>query len=366
MTQELDNHGETDQLENEEKEKVASEKRQLEKELFEQVHLRRAQQRAVRDRLQFSTAVVSILIGVVALSVREELSYFFNSNRLLFLSVGIGFIGAGAALVMLQYLRGAMSADLLDLSSASSLGGGMKIQSAGETDMHRKVSDLQDEILTLRSAMDLSSSISRHASSDETEPALSDIAARLGERLSDDASQAAHIKEIRATFFHSRDRLEQELRSLGFRGNLNLVIGVLTSAVAIGLLAFMVLGTAQNFDTLPAILSHYVPRISVVLFIEVFSFFFLRLYRATLLEIRVYQGDITSLCIKQIAVEAAWTNLNTSDRTSLSKDLMASSLASERKASDSEKPAVDPKLVSELLQKFGEVILKKEKKEEQS
>lgn len=365
MTQEHDDHGERDQLEHEHLERIAEEKRAEERKRLEQDLLNRALVRARRNRLQFSTAIASTLAGFVVLFGRNELLDFFPPNSRIFVyALGIAFLGTGAALVMLQYLRGAMSSDLLDLGSGTSIGGGLKIQSAREIDLDRQISDLHDEMLTLRTAIDLSSSISSHASSIDSETSISDIAARLDERLSDDASQAAHIREIRATFVHSRDRLEHELQSLGFRGNLNLVIGVLTSVFAIGLLSFMVVGTAQNFDNLPSILSHYVPRISVVLFIEVFSFFFLRLYRTTLSEIRTYQGDITNLCLKQIAVEAVWGNIDNSSRTSLSKDLIASAMPSDRKASDSEKPAVDPKLVAELLQKFGEVILKKGKKDE--
>ncbi|MBI5525005.1 MAG: hypothetical protein HY897_01580 [Deltaproteobacteria bacterium] len=44
-----------------------------------------------------------------------------------------------------------------------------------------------------------------------------------------------------------------------------------------------------------AALSHYVPRITTVTFIEVFAFFFLKLYRASLIEIKFYQNELTSL-----------------------------------------------------------------------
>ncbi|MBI5526758.1 MAG: hypothetical protein HY897_10535 [Deltaproteobacteria bacterium] len=91
---------------------------------------------------------------------------------------------------------------------------------------------------------------------------------------------------------------------------MNLTIGVITTGFALGLLAYMIFDESTSPDTFAAALSHYVPRVTTVTFIEVFSFFFLRLYRTSLEEIRFYQNELTSLAGHQIALE---TSRQTSD-----------------------------------------------------
>jgi hypothetical protein len=100
--------------------------------------------------------------------------------------------------------------------------------------------------------------------------------------------------------------LEQEVAALSRRGNLNLVIGGITTLVAVGLLIFLV--AAQPADARLSIAEqglHYLPRLSIAIFIELFSFFFLRLYRAGLEDIKFFQNELTNVETKYAALEAA-------------------------------------------------------------
>ena len=77
-----------------------------------------------------------------------------------------------------------------------------------------------------------------------------------------------------------RRRLTSEVDALRRRANSNLAIGSVTTVLAMTSLAYVALGRETTFDTGTSILSYYVPRISFVIFIEVFAYFFLRLYKA--------------------------------------------------------------------------------------
>ena len=59
------------------------------------------------------------------------------------------------------------------------------------------------------------------------------------------------------------------------------------------------------FGKATEVLSYYIPRISTIAFIEVFAFFFLRLYKATIAEEKFYQNELTSRTARQTALEAA-------------------------------------------------------------
>ena len=100
-------------------------------------------------------------------------------------------------------------------------------------------------------------------------------------------------------------RLMDEVKSLTKRGNVNLAIGSATSLMAAAILLLLVTRDHSSLTEMTAMLSYYLPRISVAIFIEIFAFFFLRLYKNGLSEIMYYQNELTSLETKMLALEIA-------------------------------------------------------------
>ncbi|MBK1650538.1 hypothetical protein CKO36_18730 [Rhabdochromatium marinum] len=49
----------------------------------------------------------------------------------------------------------------------------------------------------------------------------------------------------------------------------------------------------------------YLPKLSLVLLIELFAFFFLKLYRYSLMEVKYFQNEITSCEIKMMGLVAS-------------------------------------------------------------
>jgi hypothetical protein len=108
-------------------------------------------------------------------------------------------------------------------------------------------------------------------------------------------------QELKAT----KLRLLDEVSALTRRGNLNLVIGGFTTIIAVVLLGYVVL-TAESVPlTVDSFLWHYAPRLTISIFIQIFSFFFLKLYRNSLEDIKYFQNELTNLHSKFIALEAA-------------------------------------------------------------
>lgn len=104
-----------------------------------------------------------------------------------------------------------------------------------------------------------------------------------------------------------RGRLTGELKDLTKRGNLNLTIGILTTLGAISALFWGLIATQPNPQETHAVglLRHYLPRLSFAIFIEVFSFFFLRLYKNSLEDIKYYHNELTNLDSRLLALEIA-------------------------------------------------------------
>ncbi|AVF66041.1 hypothetical protein LRL27_004738 [Vibrio alginolyticus] len=132
-----------------------------------------------------------------------------------------------------------------------------------------------------------------------------DLVAKFEADYADVALKKFQLSQAKEKFRKSIDRLSKEIDTLTRRANLNLVIGVLTTAIAVSLLTYMVLSNDTKLDTLTDLFSYYVPRVTVVIFIEVFSFFFLKMYKSNLSEIKFYQQEITKISTQQVIYESA-------------------------------------------------------------
>jgi len=112
---------------------------------------------------------------------------------------------------------------------------------------------------------------------------------------------------LRERYMECRDRLQQEVSALSRRGNVNLTLGFLATSLALGVLAWISFQLPSPDDVLDwgDLVTRYVPRVALAVFIQVFAFFFLRLYKATLQETKYFQNEITNLDMYGISLEAA-------------------------------------------------------------
>ena len=120
--------------------------------------------------------------------------------------------------------------------------------------------------------------------------------------------------EFRKEMFDWRDeivsRLANELSKLAKRGNLNLVIGIMVAFLGMSLLGYFVffdevVEKSQKDPSFENFLYLFIPRISLVVIVEIFSYFFLRLYSLSLIEIKYFQNELTNVQTKYSALKAA-------------------------------------------------------------
>lgn len=151
---------------------------------------------------------------------------------------------------------------------------------------------------------------------------------------------AKQISQVRQYNDSSRSRLKEEVDDLGRRGNLNLIIGMVTTLFAIALLVYLVLTVQVDSSKGEILLLHYIPRLSVIVFIEIFSFFFLRLYRSSLEGITYFQNELTNIDARSTAIEVAFS---TGDKTVLIGliDTLAKTERNFRLAKDESTPALE-------------------------
>ncbi len=124
----------------------------------------------------------------------------------------------------------------------------------------------------------------------------------------------------------TKNRIYKEIDSLDRRGSLNLVLGVITAAIGILVLVFFVISALVDTKSTADYLIGFLPRFSIVVLIEMFSFFFLRLYKASLSEIKYFQNEATNIEHKFLALQTA---LSVGDQ-SLFKKCISALLGTER------------------------------------
>lgn len=194
------------------------------------------------------------------------------------------------------------------------------------------------------------------------EHASSDLANEFYTKITQKVAADAKNNKVNDVFDMSRRRLLMELDALGRRGNLNLGIGAVVTLIGLLLLGMTVFYEVSDVKDLIGMASHYLPRLSLIVLIEIFAYFFLSLYKAGLSEIKYFQNELTNIETRQVALQAALdsnensiissvvTKLSETERNYiLSKDQTTIEL--EKAKLESESKVAFGKFVSDFFQK---------------
>ena len=139
--------------------------------------------------------------------------------------------------------------------------------------------------------------------------------------------RSRYLSSVRVAFTRNRRRMIDETERIQRNGFLNLMIGILFSVVALGILGYPLFAT----NATPAadwmhVVERFAPRLSVGILIQLIGFFFLRLYVAGEHELRYIHNEITNLDSRLISYNAAAAN---NDKAGM-KDFIAQLARTER------------------------------------
>lgn len=168
-----------------------------------------------------------------------------------------------------------------------------------------------------------------------------------------------HLSRIRSEFSSTRLILVQQLSRVAVRANLNLALGITISLGAIALLLYELWRAPLPNESWLHLFSAYFPKIFTCLFIEILAFFFLRLYRESLNEIRNCEADLRDLAARQVAIEATWDQANSENpRTKIALEMLR---LPPRVSGVETNTAVTPEAAIDLLDKLMGILAKKDK-----
>ncbi|MFT5821244.1 MAG: hypothetical protein ACI8ZM_002493 [Crocinitomix sp.] len=176
-------------------------------------------------------------------------------------------------------------------------------------DIRAEIQDLKIEFLSFRKKsgsstenQDISFIINDTIANTITEDFINN---KISSHYQEKAIAESNYKSILKDFSNLSYRINTELLRLRKSANLNLVLGTFVATSAMIALGYEVFNNELDLENIPKLLSHYLPRISVVIFIEVFAFFFLKLYKRTLEDIKYFSNEKTNIDFKLISLKTA-------------------------------------------------------------
>ncbi|MCF3474629.1 MULTISPECIES: hypothetical protein [Stenotrophomonas] len=276
------------------------------------------------NRLQAFGAVLGVTVGLSIGVISGFAADLFSIKSSLLTFVGIVIAGASTAAGISLYLDGRLSLAKVETGRVSSL------DTLARQELLLAVENVKSAAARLSEA----------------------TATQTG---SADGETDARLLASRAVFQEARSRLSKRAADLERRATVNLIIGTSTSVAAVVMLvAFAFTPIALVDISWQQILSYYLPKFGVVVMLEVLAFFFLRLYKATLSDSRLLDGDLDAFALKEGALLTAWSDA-AENRLELAKMLVAPTDGCSDRSDDATAP-LDPKLIAEMASAIAKVV----------
>ena len=263
---------------------------------------KRAEYEYLKNRRLALYGIMFTVFGLVFIFTKDlAYNYFDKQFSFIFIITGATSLAFGVGFILFRYLQN---------GSISKYTG----SDISNQNLRSEIQDLRFELLKLRKKSgestdyeNISKTINNAVDKTITEEF---IKSKIDVFYSDKAISEAKRREILDDFDDLSFRIDEELTRLRKSANLNLVIGTLTTVGAILALGSEVFNNKLDLNNSMKILSHYIPRLSIVIFIEIFAFFFLKLYKATLADIKYFNNEKTNIDFKIVSLKTA---LNSND-----------------------------------------------------
>lgn len=263
---------------------------------------KRVEYEYIKNRKFILYGIMFSVIGLVFILTKDlAYSYFDKQFSFVFIITGASSFAFGVGFILFRYLQNGTFSKFTssDISNQN---------------LRSELQNLKFEILKLRKKSgdstdyeNISKTINDAIDSTITE---NFIKSKIDSFYSEKAISESKRKNLLEDFESLSYRINGELTRLRKSANLNLVIGTLTTLCAILALGYEVFSTELEFSNTTKVFSHYIPRLSIIVFIEIFAFFFLKLYKATLTDIKYFNNEKTNIDFKIISLKTA---LNTGD-----------------------------------------------------
>jgi hypothetical protein len=283
-------------------------------------------------RLFIVIGLISGLFSLLSLFSKEFLVYFSNFIKidLIDTSVPITFLLVSVFSISLIYLQsgGKSGKNPDDEDLVYRLQKEVLIQKNKGNETYIEIESLKKQLekyqtengLTPEDKQQIIDDTITKASSESIESIFKEETNKLHEKIEKNLGYETLKRSVESI----KHRLYREISDLRLRSNINLLIGMFITAGGLSLLwstvsmvdASQLLkelaseGNESNSKFLKNLLLPLLPRIMLVIFVEIFAYFFLRLYKDGLSEIKYFQNELTNVESKLVGLEMAYISSN--------------------------------------------------------
>lgn len=305
----------------------------------------------VRQRMFNILLVAPLPLVIILYFYKSSVDLYYSTNLLFNMLIATSLSVSVVSFLMLYLQTGFKKRPL-------------KHQSTNEVEFTTKIQNINNKLDNLENRInDSAVNMSKEKENELQELIKSRLINEASNKLMVDlvkkANNKMELEHIAVRLNHIIMRLIREIDSLNRRSNLNLALGITITASGLAILSLFVFNGSLKYDNTSSFLMTFLPRISLVLFIEVFAYFFLSLYKASLSEIKYYQNELTKIETKYTALITA-INLESNEVLSevlreFSSDTTSSVQTEEVKIQDTK---VSPNEAVELLKKIMDLTKK--------
>ncbi|MCC2522197.1 hypothetical protein [Vibrio coralliilyticus] len=202
---------------------------------------------------------------------------------------------------------------------ASNLEASKKESERSKSDIEKILQRLNDFELNANLSTDDKSKIIESIVDRSSEQSIKDIFNNEAKLLRAEVKKSLAYEKLSQDSETTIHRLYREISDLRLRANINLIIGMAITAGGLYLLWTTVLmvdssellkqlaseGQESNTKFIKNLVLPILPRVMLIIFVEIFAYFFLRLYKNGLEEIKYFQNELTNVESKLSAVNYA-------------------------------------------------------------
>ncbi len=117
----------------------------------------------------------------------------------------------------------------------------------------------------------------------------------IPKRLSDESVRFKILSDADTQKQETLYRISSEIESLTTRGNFNLSIGLTLTLIGVAILGIAAFDQFLLTNDTTTYMYEFAPKLALSIVIQIFAYFFLSLYRASLTEKKYYQNEITNI-----------------------------------------------------------------------
>jgi hypothetical protein len=287
----------------------------------------------LRNRKLFIViGLISGLFSLLSLFSKEFLVYFSNFIKidLIDTSIPITFLLISVFSISLIYLQSGGKSDKNsdDEDLVYRLQKEVLLQKSKGNETYTEIETLKKQLekyqtengLTPEDKQKIIDDTITKASSESIESIFKEETNKLHEKIEKNLGYETLKRSVESI----KHRLYREISDLRLRSNINLLIGMSITAGGLYLLwstvsmvdASQLLkelaseGNESNSKFLKNLVLPLLPRIMLVIFVEIFAYFFLRLYKDGLSEIKYFQNELTNVESKLVGLEMAYISSN--------------------------------------------------------